>query len=136
MYYRMDWLEGYWSLFDCKEKSIRCLTELGQRKEIQGMKKIIKLRPITANQLGRCIRKCFQIYSVKVGYTNSKNKMDCLENITVIQYFVEVFPESILVFPPKRDIDFTIDLILGVALVSRAPHYMSVPELTKLKMRL
>ena len=49
----MDWLKGHRSLVDCKEKSISYLTESGQRNEIQGINKNIKLRPITANQLGR-----------------------------------------------------------------------------------
>lgn len=52
----MHWLEGRWSLVDCKEKFVSYLSELGQRKEIQGIKKNIKLHPI-ANQLGRRIRK-------------------------------------------------------------------------------
>lgn len=59
-----------------------------------------------------------------------------MENIPVIQDFVDVFPESIPVFPPRRDIDLTIKLILGVAPVSKAPYRMSIPELTKLKTQL
>jgi len=43
-------------------------------------------------------------------------------NIPVIQNFLDVFPEEIPALPPKKDIDFTIELILGVALVSRAPY--------------
>lgn len=35
--------------------------------------------------------------------------------------------------PPKRDIDFTIKLVPGVAPVSRASYRMSIPELTELK---
>lgn len=59
-----------------------------------------------------------------------------LDNIPVIQEFADVFPEEILGLPPKRDIDFTIELIPGATLVSRAPYRMSMPELTELKMQL
>ena len=38
--------------------------------------------------------------------------------------------------PHKRDIDFTINLIMGFVLLSKAPYRMSVPELTKLKKKL
>eukprot|EP00253_Pinus_taeda_P015939 PITA_15939 len=50
--------------------------------------------------------------------------------------FTDVFPEEIPGLPPRRNIDFTIELIPGVAPVSRAPYRMSTPELTELKMQL
>eukprot|EP00253_Pinus_taeda_P032966 PITA_32966 len=37
--------------------------------------------------------------------------------------------------PPRRNIDFTIELVPGATPVSRAPYRMSVPELTELKMQ-
>eukprot|EP00253_Pinus_taeda_P026631 PITA_26631 len=77
-----------------------------------------------------------QIYAIQVGYANSKNKRATLENIPVIQEFVDVFPEEIPGLPPKRDIHFTIELVRGIAPISQAPYRMSVLELTKLKMQL
>jgi hypothetical protein len=32
-------------------------------------------------------------------------------------------------FPPKREIDFSIDLVPGASLVSKTPYRMSTPEL-------
>ena len=49
---------------------------------------------------------------------------------------MDVFPEDVPGLPPKRDIDFTIELILGTTPVSREPYWMSVPKLTKFKMKL
>jgi len=71
-----------------------------------------------------------------VGYANSKDKTTTLDNIPVIQEFADVFLEEIPGLPPKRDIDFTIKLIPGVALVSRVPYRMSTPKLIELKMQL
>ena len=59
-----------------------------------------------------------------------------MEDILVVQEFLDVFPENIPGLPPKRDIDFTIELLPGTSLVSRAPYRMSVPELTELKIHL
>jgi len=126
----MDWLEGNWSLIDYKGKKISYLTESGQRKKSQGIKKDITLCPINANQLGKYIRKDCQIYTIHVGYTNSKRKMTSLEDIPVIQDFVDVFPESIPSLPPKRDIDFMIELVLGATSISRTPCCMSILDLT------
>ena len=59
-----------------------------------------------------------------------------MENIPVVQDFMDVFPEDIPRLPPRRDIDFTIELMPGASPLSRAPYRMSVPELTELKMQL
>eukprot|EP00253_Pinus_taeda_P009381 PITA_09381 len=59
-----------------------------------------------------------------------------IQPITTTQLAKYVFPEEIPGLPPKRNIDFTIELIPGAALVSRAPYRMSMPELTELKMQL
>jgi hypothetical protein len=45
--------------------------------------------------------------------------------------FEDSFRE-ILDFPPKRDIDFSIDLVPGAALVSKTPYKMGTPELKEL----
>eukprot|EP00253_Pinus_taeda_P006325 PITA_06325 len=72
----------------------------------------------------------------EVSYADSKDKTAILNNIPVIQEFTDVFPEEIPGLPPKRNIDFTIELVPGAAPVSRAPYRMSVPKLTELKMQL
>eukprot|EP00253_Pinus_taeda_P014569 PITA_14569 len=132
----MDWLEKNWSLVDCKTKIIYYRDESGARQEMQGIKRPIQVQPITASQLAKCIRKGCHIYAIQVGYADSKDKIVMLDNIPVIQEFADVFLEEIPGLPPKRDIDFTIELVLGATLVSRAPYRMSVPELTELKMQL
>ena len=47
-----------------------------------------------------------------------------------------MFPDETLGLPPKRDIDFTIELVLGAALVSKEPYRMSTLEMLELKMQL
>jgi hypothetical protein len=38
--------------------------------------------------------------------------------------------------PPKRELEFTIDLKLGTEPIARTPYRMSTPELQELKMQL
>ena len=59
-----------------------------------------------------------------------------LENLPVIIEFKEVFPDEIPHLPPKREIDFTIDLVPRATTVSRAPYQMSPPEIMELKIQL
>eukprot|EP00253_Pinus_taeda_P026215 PITA_26215 len=132
----MDWLEKHWSLVNCKTKTIYYKDDSGQQQELQGIKHPVQIRPITASQLAKCLRKKCQIYAIQVGYADQKGKVSALDNIPVVQEFVDVFPEEVPGLPPKRDIDFTIELIPGAAPVSQAPYRMSVPELTELKMQL
>ena len=54
----------------------------------------------------------------------------------MLQEFRDVFPDEILGLPPKRDIDFIIELVLGVAPVSKTPYRMSTLEMLELKMQL
>ena len=59
-----------------------------------------------------------------------------LEDHHVLQEFKDVFLYEVARIPPKRDIDFTIDLVPGVAPVSKTPYKMSTPEMLELRMRL
>ena len=97
----MDWLEEHWSLVNCKDKTINYLRKEGIRQELQGIRRPMVLRPITASQLGKFIHKGFLIYVVEVGFTNLKHKSASLGNLLVIQEFLDVFPEDIPGLPPK-----------------------------------
>ena len=66
--------------------------EYGSCKEIQGIKKPLQLRPITTSQMSKCIRKGCQLYAIQVGFANSKEKTPMMENIPVVQDFMDVFP--------------------------------------------
>eukprot|EP00253_Pinus_taeda_P016739 PITA_16739 len=109
----MDWLEKHWSIVNGKTNTIYYRDELGIQQEMQGIKRPVQIQPVTASQLARCIRKGCQIYSIQVCYVDSKDKMTPLENITIIQEFADVFPEEIPRLLPRRDINFTIELVPG-----------------------
>ena len=47
-----------------------------------------------------------------------------------------MFSDEILGLPPKRDIDFTIELVPGVAPMSKTPYRMSTPEMLDMNMQL
>ena len=66
----------------------------------------------------------------------SRDETPRLEDYQVLQEFRDVFPDEILGLPLKRDIDFTIELVPGAALVSKAPYRMSTLEMLELKMQL
>jgi len=53
--------------------------------------------------------------------------------ILVVQDFVDVFPEEVPGLPPSREVEFSIDLVLGTGPVSMAPYRMAPTELVELK---
>ena len=59
-----------------------------------------------------------------------------LEDYQVLQEFTDVFPDEIPGLPPNKDIEFTIELVPGASLVSKAPYRMSTLEMLELKMQL
>jgi hypothetical protein len=64
-----------------------------------------------------------------------KDKVPNLEDHAVLEEFEDVFKE-VPGLSPKRDIDFSINLMSGAAPVSKTPHIMSTPELKDLQMQL
>ena len=60
-------------------------------------------------------------------------KNDELSEIPLVSDFPEVFPKDMSSLPPKREIEFSIDLVPGTAPVSITPYRMSPKELVKLK---
>ena len=59
-----------------------------------------------------------------------------IEDILILKYFKDIFPKEVPGLPLKRDIDFTIDLILGVVPTSKDPYRMNIIKLTELKSQL
>jgi hypothetical protein len=57
-------------------------------------------------------------------------------NIRVVKYYPDVFPEELPGMPPDWEVEFVIDLLLGTAPISKQPYRMSVEELKELKKQL
>ena len=66
----------------------------------------------------------------------TENEAPRSEDFHVLQEFRDVFPDETSGIPPKRDIYFTIELVLGVAPVSKTPYKMSTLKFLELKMKL
>ena len=63
-----------------------------------------------------------------------KDKVSKLEDYELLWEYVDSFLEKVWRLPPKREIYFTVSLVLGEALVSKDPYMMTTLELMELKM--
>ena len=131
----MDWLEAHKVKLDCYNKAFECLDEEGNSRIVKGIPKVISVRQVSAMQLKKICRKGCQLYAAHI-FEATEDETPRLEDFHVLQEFRDVFPDEILGLSPKRDIDFTIELVLGEALVSKTPYRMSTPEMLALKMQL
>jgi hypothetical protein len=59
-----------------------------------------------------------------------------IEDIHVVQEFLDVFPDDLPGMPPERAIEFKIELQPGTASIAKAPYKMSPMELKELKIQL
>ena len=59
-----------------------------------------------------------------------------LEDISIVRDFLDVFPEELPGLPPKREVEFTIELVSGTASISKATYRMAPLELKELKTQL
>jgi hypothetical protein len=63
----------------------------------------------------------------------SQMKVTTLEEILVVQEYLDVFSEELLGMPPDHDIEFLIELLPGTPPISKRPYRMPANELVELK---
>jgi hypothetical protein len=58
------------------------------------------------------------------------------ESISVVEEFMDVFPEELPGMPPEREVEFYIDLIPDTAPIAKRPYCMAPTELAELKLQI
>ncbi|GJS98756.1 putative reverse transcriptase domain-containing protein [Tanacetum coccineum] len=103
----MDWLAKYHALIICDEKVVHI--PYGDEKGCQGY-----LAQVTSKK------------------AEDKSEEKRLEDVSIVQEFLEVFPEDLPGLPPSRQVEFQIDLVPGAARVARAPYRLAPSEMQEL----
>jgi hypothetical protein len=73
------------------------------------------------------MRKGSKLYTILA--LNENGDIEGLENILVVSYFADVFPEELLGFPPERELEFTIDPKPRTEPIARMPYRMPTLKL-------
>jgi hypothetical protein len=131
----MDWLAAHKAKLDCYHKTLECVSKEGKRITLQGIRKPVSVRQILALQMRKYCRKGCPLYAIPVLKTIESTKASP-DDHPILREYRDVFPEEVPGLPPRRDIDFSIELTPGVVPVSRTPYRMSTPELVELKLQL
>ncbi|GKF00569.1 putative reverse transcriptase domain-containing protein [Tanacetum coccineum] len=118
----MDWLSKYHARIICDEKVVHIPIN-GETLIIRGDQSKNRLNLISCIKTERYISRGYQVVMEK------KSDEKRLENIPVVREFLEVFPDDLPGLPPVLQVEFQIDLILGEALVARAPYRLAPSEM-------
>ncbi|GKD87218.1 hypothetical protein Tco_1358372, partial [Tanacetum coccineum] len=73
-------------------------------------------------------------YQAHITTKEAKDKSEekRLEDVPIVRDYPEVFPEDLSGIPPARQVEFQIDLVPGVAPVSRVPYRLAPSEMKEL----
>ncbi|XP_030470573.2 uncharacterized protein LOC115688788 [Syzygium oleosum] len=131
----MNWLSKQQANIDCYSKVIQfhppdrpCYTFVGN-----GGGPSTSL--ISALEATRLLQKGCQGFLATIENTTKEDEPK-LEDILVVREFPDVFTKELPGLPSKREVEFAIEVVLGIEPISKAPYRMSLTELKELKVQL
>ncbi|GJX08619.1 putative reverse transcriptase domain-containing protein [Tanacetum coccineum] len=131
----MDWLVKYHALIVCDEKVVR-IPYGDEVLIIRGHDygNGSKLNIISCTRTQKYIQKGCQVYLAQVTSKKADDKSEekRLEDVPIIQEFLEVFPNDMPGLPPARQVEFQINLVPGVAPVARTPYQLAPAKMQEL----
>ncbi|XP_074317877.1 uncharacterized protein LOC141653909 [Silene latifolia] len=130
----MDWLGKYKAFIDCYQKKISLRGPKGVRVTYKGYMVKPKVKFISVNTLKSSLRKRDQLILCQMWDRESETPR--ISEIPVVRDYEGVFPEEIPGLPPRRDVDFSIDLKPGAGPISKPPYRMGPKEMEELKKQL
>ncbi|XP_074362411.1 uncharacterized protein LOC141702680, partial [Apium graveolens] len=111
----MDWLSQYKASIDCKKKKILMVTEDNIKVTYQGQMQEKKFLSIF--QTKKLLRQGCEAYLAHA--VDVEKEVLNLDKIPIVREFPDVFPDELPGLPPDREIEFSIDLVLGAEPVSK-----------------
>ena len=128
----MDWLTEHEAHIDCKRKRVTLVSPDKKKVVFKGEKQTKKF--LTMIQTQKLLRQGCEAYLAYV--VDIERNVPKIEEIPVVNEFLDVFPEELPGLPPDREIEFAIDLAPGAEPVSKAPYRMAPVEMKELAKQL
>jgi hypothetical protein len=108
----MNWLDKYQAIISCDKRTVKLVSPLGE----EVVAELISPEP----RKGSCHQMAID-----------SKEPDSLEIIKVVSEFLDVFPEDLPGMPPKRKVEFAIELLPGTAPISKRAYRVSGPKLVE-----
>ena len=130
----MDWLSSYHAIIDCFQKKMTLHKMDGSILHFYGERSVSLPFP-QSKKTARRIQIAGLLSSLAALELEEHVELK-LENIPVVREFPDVFPEELPGLPPKRELDFTIEVYPGTSPIFIAPYRMAPAEQAELKKQL
>ncbi|KAI3740597.1 hypothetical protein L2E82_31065 [Cichorium intybus] len=126
----MDWLGANDAKISCGKKIVSIRIPDGSKVYVYGDKRNHVPSLISTVKTRKCLLKgCCSFLAYVMTNENEKRS---IHDIEVVRNYPEVFPDDLPGLPPKRQIEFRIDLILGATPIARAPYRLAPTEMREL----
>ncbi|XP_057247516.1 uncharacterized protein LOC130589902 [Beta vulgaris subsp. vulgaris] len=112
----MDWLSRHKAKIDCEKQKVSVVGPSGVHEFYRGS----SLKIISALTLKSYLRRV--VYLCHVHDTSKEEPR--VEDVRIANEFVDVFPDDIPGMPPRRDVEFSVDLMPGTGPISKPPYRM------------
>ncbi|XP_075100837.1 uncharacterized protein LOC142176647 [Nicotiana tabacum] len=122
----MDWLSSYYAILDCRAKLVSFQFPNEEVLEWKGSLASLVGKFISYLKAQQLISKGCLAYLAHI--INPELDLPALQSVLVVREFSEVFPDDLPGLPPKRIIDFGIDLMPGTQTISIPPYRMAPAE--------
>nr|CAE02128.2 OSJNBa0035M09.12 [Oryza sativa Japonica Group] len=116
----MDWLTKFKGVIDCANRTVTLTNEKGETVVYKSL--VSPKKGASLNQI-----------ETKIPVDTEEKNLRKLEDIPIVCEYPEVFPEDLTTMPPKREIEFRIDLAPGTAPIYKRPYRMAANELAEVK---
>lgn len=133
---RMAWLRTNRATIRCHKKKVMLQMIDEQEFTFHGLKVGATIPQIFAVRARKMMRKKW-CQALPVSLVANEIEEVTIHQVPVVYEYKDVFPEDLPYdLVPDRQVEFTIDLVPVVVLVSKAPYQMTLKELQKLKVHL
>ncbi|XP_052198293.1 uncharacterized protein LOC127805580 [Diospyros lotus] len=130
----MDWLSNHYAKVDCHQKIIHFEPPLQFALVYRGVQPMLVTPMISVMKVEKLMRQGCEAYLAFV--TTKGGSSTSLTEVPVVCDFVDVFPDELPGLPPRREVEFSVELMPGTQLISKTSYRMALNELKELKVQL
>eukprot|EP00257_Ricinus_communis_P018449 XP_015577169.1 uncharacterized protein LOC107261563 [Ricinus communis] len=130
----MDWLTKHHAIVNCFTKEV--ILESANQPSVMfiGERQIVPACLISDVKAPEMVKSSCEAYLAHVIDTRTTN--NTIENIPMVNEYPDMFPDDLLGVPPDKEVEFTIELVPGVAPITISPYRMAPVELKEMKTQL
>ncbi|XP_071940794.1 uncharacterized protein [Coffea arabica] len=130
----MDFLDHYHAKLDCRAKVVEFWIPREATLKLDVKGRLASSAMISGVQARKMLYRGAQGFLAFL--INASSDQVKLEDVPVIREFPDVFPEELKTLPLEREVEFKIELVLGMTPISKTPYWMAPAELKELKIQL